>query len=79
MQQLHYRVVFKPISVNKSTKLERKRAMVILVFLDKNRNKTIKSRMCVNESTQWTYISSEEATRPTAASEAIITTGVINV
>ena len=35
--------------------------------------------MCVNRSTQRLYILHEEATGPTAASEAIITTGVIDM
>ena len=34
--------------------------------------------MCANDSTQQLYISREEATSPTAASEAIITTEVVD-
>ena len=45
------------------------------ILLNKKRDKTIKSRMCVNGSTQRAYISREEAT---VASEAIITTGLID-
>jgi hypothetical protein len=37
----------------------------------------MKARMCADKSTQQAYISREEATSPTATSEAIITTGVI--
>ena len=78
MQQLHDRVVFELISINKMTKLERKIAMKSLIFLNKKRDKNIKARMCANGSTQRAYILREEATSPTAASEAIITTGVID-
>ena len=78
MRQLHDRVVFEPISINEMTPLEKKRAMESLIFLNEKRDGTIKSRMCANGSTQRAYISREEASSPTAASEAIITTGVID-
>ena len=38
----------------------------------------MKARMCANGSTQRAYILREEVTSPTAALEAIITTGVID-
>jgi hypothetical protein len=79
LQQLHDRVVFEPISTNEMTTLERKRAMESLIFLNEKRDgETVKARMCANGSTQRAYISREEASSPTAASEAIITTGVID-
>jgi hypothetical protein len=77
LRQLHDRVVFEPISIDEMTQLERKRAMESLIFLNEKRDGTIKSRMCANGSSQRAYISREEASSPTAASEAIITTGVI--
>jgi hypothetical protein len=76
--QLHGRVVFEPISIEDMTALEKKRAMESLIFLNEKRDETIKARMCANGSTQRSYISREEASSPTAASEAIITTGVID-
>jgi hypothetical protein len=79
LQQIHDRVVFEPIHLNEMTTLERKRAMGSLIFLkEKQDSETVKARMCANGSTQWAYISREEVTSPTAASEAIITTGVID-
>ena len=78
LRQLHDRVVFEPISIEEMTTLEKKRAMESLIFLNEKRDETIKARMCANGSTQRAYISREEATSPTAASEAIITTGVID-
>jgi hypothetical protein len=76
--QLHGRVVFEPIGIEEMTMLEKKRAMESLIFLNEKRDGTIKARMCANGSTQRAYISREEASSPTAASEAIITTGVID-
>jgi hypothetical protein len=61
------------------TPLERKRAMESLIFLAEKRDKMIKARMCANGSTQRTYIAREEATSPTAATDAILITGVIKV
>jgi hypothetical protein len=61
MKQLHDRVVFKSISIEAMTKLEKKRAMESLIFLTDKRDETVKSRMCVNGSTQQAYNSHEEA------------------
>jgi hypothetical protein len=78
VQQLHDRVVFEPIHVEDMTPLERKRAMVeSLIFLAEKRDETIKAQMCANGNTQRTYIAREEATSPTAATDAILITGVI--
>jgi hypothetical protein len=60
------------------TPLERKRAMESLIFLNEKRDETVKARFCANGSTQRAYIPREEASSPTAASEAIIITGVID-
>jgi hypothetical protein len=59
------------------TMLERKRAMESLIFLTEKRDETVKARVCANGSTQRAYIAREEASSPTAASEAILITGVI--
>ena len=56
---------------------ERKRAMERLIFLAEKLDGTIKTRTCANRSTHRAYIPREEATSPTAATEAIFVTGVI--
>jgi hypothetical protein len=71
-------VVFEPIHIEEMTTLERKRSMESLIFLAEKRDDTIKARMCVNGSTQQTYIAREEATSPTAVTDAILITGVID-
>ena len=78
MRQLHDRVVFEPISIEEMTSIERKLAMESLIFLNKNRDETVKARMCANGSSQRAYIAREDVSSPTATSEAIITTGVID-
>ena len=53
--------------------------MESLIFLNKKRDETIKSRIFANGSTQRVYISRKEATSLNSASEDIVTTGVIGV
>jgi hypothetical protein len=78
MKQIHDRVIFEPIRIEEMTILERKRAMESLIFLTEKRDKTVKARVCANGINQRAYMSREEASSPTAASEAIIITGVID-
>eukprot|EP00957_Ditylum_brightwellii_P049881 3781616-Ditylum_brightwellii.AAC.1 len=51
--------------------------MVSLIFLTEKRDDTVKARACANGSTQRSYINKDEASSPTAATEAILITGVI--
>ena len=78
MKQLHDRVVFKPIHIEELTELERKRAMESLIFLVEKRDGTFKGRTCANGSTQREYTDRDEAASPTAMTESIIITGVID-
>jgi hypothetical protein len=78
LKQLNDRVVFEPISIEEMTSIERKRAMESLIFLNEKRDETVKARMCANGSTQRSYIAREDVSSPTAASEAILITGVID-
>ena len=77
MKQLHDRVVFKPIRVKELTAQEQRRAMESLIFLVEKRDGTIKGWTCANGSTQGEYMDRDEATSPTAMTESIIITGVI--
>lgn len=77
MKQLHNRAVFKPIHVHEMTQLERKRAMESLIFLVEKRDGRIKARTCANGSTQRSYISKDEAASPTAATQAVLLTSII--
>ena len=78
MRQLHDRVVFKPVRVESLTDLERQRAMESLIFLTEKRDKQIKARVCANGSTQREYTPKEEATSPTASTDAIFVTATID-
>jgi hypothetical protein len=77
MQQLHERVVYKPVNVSELTQVEKRRSMESLIFLIEKINGRIKARTCANGSVQRNYIDNEEATSPTALTEAIIITAAI--
>ena len=51
--------------------------MESLVFLTEKRDGTVKARACANGSTQRSYTNKEETASPTAATESILITGVI--
>ena len=78
MQQLHERTVFEPISIDELTTIERKRALESLIFLTEKIDGNVKGRSCANESTQRGYVGRDEAASPTAITESILLTAVID-
>ena len=78
MKQLHDRVVFEPISLQDMEPMELKRALESLMFLTEKRDGRIKARACANGSTQRDYIDRDDAASPTAATDSILITGVID-
>jgi hypothetical protein len=78
IQQLHDRVVFRPIHVNDLSQQEKNRAMESLVFLVEKRDGRVKARACANGSTQREYINKEDAASLTAATESILITATID-
>jgi hypothetical protein len=77
MRQLHDRIVFKPFNVSELTQQEKQRAMDSLIFLVQKDDGRIKARTCANGSIQRDYINKEEASSPTALTEAIMMTAAI--
>ena len=77
MKQLHHRKVFKPNMSSELTTQERKRAMESLIFLTEKRDGRVKARACANGSTQRDYIPREDAASPTASTDSVLITGVI--
>ena len=78
MKQLHNRTVFEPVKLAELTDQERRRTMKSLIFLVENRDKTVKARTCANGSTQREYIDREDAASPTAITDSILITSVID-
>jgi hypothetical protein len=52
MKQLHDHIVFKPITIEELSTLERRRAMESPIFLTEKKDGRIKARTCANGSTQ---------------------------
>ena len=77
MKQIDKRMVFEPIRIESLTEEEKKRAMESLIFLSEKRDGTIKSRYCANGSTQRSYIPKEQAASPTAGTDSVLITSVI--
>ena len=77
IKQLHDRKVFKPIMSSELTTQERKRAMDSLIFFTEKRDGRVKGRACANGSTQRDYIPREDAASPTASTDSVLITGVI--
>ncbi len=78
LQQLHDRVVFEPVDVNTLDPAEKSNAMESLLFLTEKKDGTIKGRACANGSIQREYVSRDDAASPTAATESIFITGIID-
>ena len=55
-----------------------KRAMENLIFLVEKHDGRVKARTCTNGSTQCAYVESDEAASPTAMTESILITTMIN-
>ncbi|KAL7562441.1 hypothetical protein ACA910_020582 [Epithemia clementina (nom. ined.)] len=78
MKQLHDRVCFVPVNVADFTLSEKARAMESLIFLTEKRDGSIKGRTCANGSVQRQWMDREETASPTAATEAILLTVIVD-
>ncbi|KAL7562162.1 hypothetical protein ACA910_020358 [Epithemia clementina (nom. ined.)] len=78
MKQLHDRVCFVPVNVADLTPSEKARAMESLIFLTEKRDGSIKGRTCANGSVQRQWMDREETASPTAATEAILLTVIVD-
>jgi hypothetical protein len=74
---LNDREVFEPIDVSKLSTKEKRQAFESLIFLVEKKDNTIKGRTCANGSVQCEFVSHEDATSPTAATESIYLTATI--
>jgi hypothetical protein len=78
LQQLYDRDVMTPINKYDLTPEERKGALRYLMFLKEKRCGTIKGRGCADGRSQRGYMTKEETSLPTVATEALILTCVID-
>lgn len=78
MKQLHDRMCFHPIDINKLPPDARRKAMRSLIFLTEKRDGRIKARTCADGSTQRTWINKDEAGSPTVMMESIFLSATID-
>ena len=62
----------------KLSRVEKMRALSLLVFFKEKRDSKLKIRHCVDGSSQREYISKEEEASPTVATESVFTTAAIS-
>ncbi len=74
LRQLYDRNVMSPINKYDLTAAERKGALRYLMFLKEKRCGKIKGRGCADGRSQREYMSEEETSSPTVATEALILT-----
>jgi hypothetical protein len=78
LQQLYGRDVMRPVNKYVLTPTERKGALRYLMFLKEKRCGTIKGRGCADGRPQRDYMSKQETSLPTVATEALILPCVID-
>ena len=77
-QQMHDKVVFTPVSYNKLSFEDRKRALGAITLIKEKRCGTIKGRTVADGSSQRDYTAPSDAAAPTIATEALFLTCVID-
>jgi hypothetical protein len=78
LRQLYDRNVMEPVRKSDLTPAERKGALRYLMFLKEKRTGQIKGRGCADGRFQREYMSKEETSSPTVATEALILSCVID-
>jgi len=76
LSQLHHRVTFMPIHLDKL--VEKKKIMESHMFLEQKRDSSIKARLVAGGNRQRDFVSKEEVGSPTAATESVLITSVID-
>ena len=78
VKQMHERKGFRAIAVEELTRQEKERAMDGLMFVTQKRTDNIKGRLAYNGKPTRSWIGREDKSSPTAATESIMLTIVID-
>jgi hypothetical protein len=78
LKQLHDYGTYTPVHAHELTSEQRKEALASLIFITEKRCGRIKSRACVNGSTQRTYIPKENTASPTVMNDSVMITSAID-
>lgn len=78
LQQLHDYETYIPIHAHELTEEQRLQALASLIFITEKRCGRIKTRACVNGSTQRDYIPKETTASPTVMNDSVMLTSAID-
>jgi hypothetical protein len=78
MRQLHFRNTFKPMHWSKLTDIQRQTVLESHMFLKEKRDGKIKGRTVAGGNKQRDYISKEDASSPTVATESVLLSCIID-
>ena len=78
MKQLHFRETFKPVHWKDLDQDQRKQVLESHVFLKQKRDGSIKARKVAGGNKQRDYISKEDASSPTVATESVLLTCIVD-
>ena len=78
MKQLHFRNTFKPMHWNELTEIQRQTVLESHMFLKEKRDGKIKGRTVAGGNKQRDYISKEDASSPTVATESVLLSCIID-
>jgi hypothetical protein len=78
MKQLHFRDTFKPMHWHELNEEQKKTALESHMFLKKKRDGKIKGRTVAGGNKQQDYITKEESSSPTVATESVLLTSIID-
>jgi len=78
MKQLHFRNTFKPMHWSELTEIQRKTVLESHMFLKEKRDLNIKGRTVAGGNKQRDYISKEDASSPTVATESVLLSCIID-
>jgi hypothetical protein len=78
MKQLHFRNTFKPKHWRELSQVQRQTVLESHSFLKQKRDGKIKGRTVAGGNNQWDYISKEDASSPTVATESVLLSCIID-
>jgi hypothetical protein len=78
MKQLHFRNTFKPKHWSELSKTQHQTVLELHMFLKEKRDGSLKGRTVAGGNKQRDYISKEDASSPTIATEAVLLSCIIN-
>ena len=78
LDQLHRRTCFTPIDISTLTPQEKRKAMEALMLLTEKRDNSVKGRLVYNGKPTREWLSREDAASPTAATESIMLTSIVD-